>query len=261
MVLPWNDAAAVARCLEQNAGEIAAIITEPIACNSGCLLPRPGYLAALRELADRHGAVLIFDEVITGFRVGLGGAQELFGVTPDLTVIGKAVAGGFPLSVIAGRESVIGGVESGRAAHAGTFNGNPIVLAAAKATLSTLAVGGGAPLARAKRYGEEVMAELQRLAAREDVPLRLFGHGAVFKPAFGLQGEAFSYRDISKANTDLLQRFVVQLFHHGIYCVPEGRWYVSGVHGVEEKEFVLEALPRVMRAFASEYHERVKGNT
>jgi glutamate-1-semialdehyde 2,1-aminomutase len=256
VVLPWNDAAAVERYLDQHLGEVAAIITEPILCNSGCLMPQPGYLAALRTLADRHGVVLIFDEVITGFRVNPGGAQQLFGVTPDLAIFGKAVAGGFPLSVIAGRESVIGVVETGRAVHAGTFNGNPIVLAAARATLATLAASNGAALAAARQYGEGVMAQLERLASQEDIPLRVFGHGAVFKPAIGLAGEARTYRDIAAFDAEALTRLVVQLFYHGVYCVPDGRWYVSAAHGAAEQEYLREALPKAMRAFAREHHKQ-----
>lgn len=256
VVLPWNDAAAVERYLDQHADEVAAIILEPILCNSGCLMPQPDYLAALRALADRRGVVLIFDEVITGFRVSPGGAQQLFGVTPDLAIFGKAVAGGFPLSVIAGRESVIGVVEEGRAVHAGTFNGNPIVLAAAQATLATLAANNGAALAAARQYGEEVMAELARLAAQEDIPLQVFGHGTVFKPAIGLMGEARNYRDIANADADALTKLIVQLFYHGVYCVPDGRWYVSAAHGAAEREYLGDALPQAMHAFAQKYHEQ-----
>jgi glutamate-1-semialdehyde 2,1-aminomutase len=256
VVLPWNDAAAVERYLEQHPGDVAAMITEPILCNNGCLPPQPGYLQALRALADRHGVVLIFDEVITGFRVSAGGAQQLFGVTPDLAVFGKAVGGGFPLSVIAGRESVIGLVDAGRAVHAGTFNGNPIVLAAARATLDVLAANDGAVLAAARRHGEAVMAEIERLAALEGVPLRVFGQGTVFKPAISVPGDPGTYRDIARADAAALTRLVVQLFLHGIYCVPDGRWYVSGVHGAAELSYLHETLPHAMRAFAREYHDR-----
>jgi glutamate-1-semialdehyde 2,1-aminomutase len=253
IVLPWNDAAAVERLLEARPGEVAAIIAEPILCNNGCLAPRPGYLQALRSLCDRHGVVLVFDEVITGFRVATGGAQQLFGVTPDLAVFGKAVGGGFPLSVIAGREPLVGLVDAGRVVHAGTFNGNPIVLAAARATLDVLAADGGAVLAAARLHGERIMAQLERLAEREGVPLRVFGQGTVFKPAVGLPGEPGAFRDIVRADAAALQKLVVQLFHHGVYCVPDGRWYVSGVHGPAEAALVEHALPSAMRAFARDY--------
>ena len=254
IVLPWNDASLVEKFLDQHLGEVAAIITEPILCNNGCLAPLPGYLQALRALADRHSTLLIFDEVITGFRVSTGGAQQLFGVTPDLAVFGKAVGGGFPLSVIAGRESVIGLVDAGRVVHAGTFNGNPIVLAAARATLDVLAENDGAALAQAREYGLAVMAELERLSAVENVPLKVLGPGAVFKPVIGLKGEAHSYRDTAAADAKALTRLVVHLFHHGIYCVPDGRWYVSGVHGASEMTRLREALPEAIRSFAREYH-------
>jgi glutamate-1-semialdehyde 2,1-aminomutase len=259
IVLPWNDASLVEQFLDRHPGEVAAIITEPILCNNGCLAPQSGYLEALRALADRHSALLIFDEVITGFRVSTGGAQKLFGVTPDIAVFDKAVGGGFPLSVIAGRESVIGLVDAGRVVHAGTFNGNPVVLAAARATLDVLAEADGAALAGARQHGLAIMAELERLAAVEAVPLRVFGPGAVFKPVIGLKGDAHSYRDVAASDAKALTRLVVHLFHHGIYCVPDGRWYVSGVHGAAEMTWLQEALPEAIRSFAREYHHREEG--
>lgn len=257
-VLPWNDATAIERYLDRHPDEVAAIITEPILCNGGCLTPRPGFLAALRALCDRHGVVLIFDEVTTGFRVSPGGAQQLFGVTPDLAVFGKAVAGGFPLSVIAGRETVMGVVEAGRAVHSGTFNGNPTSLAAARATLATLAERDGAALDAARRHGKAVMAELEQLAAREGVPLRVFGHGTAFKPAVGVTGEPRNYRDLAASDKGAEARLLAQLFIHGVYCVPDGRSYTSVMHGPEEMEYLRAALPMVMRSFAREYHERKK---
>src|SRR5262249_30503644 len=103
ILLPWNDLSLVQRTLRDQADEIAAVITEPVICNSGCIEPEPGFLEGLRDLCDRHGIVLIFDEVITGFRLGLGGAQKYFGVMPDLAVFGKAMASGYPISVLAGK--------------------------------------------------------------------------------------------------------------------------------------------------------------
>ena len=140
---PWNDANAVEKLFAEHGSEIAAVITEPVACNSGCLLPAPGYLESLAAMARRHGALLIFDEVITGFRLSLGGAQAFYGVSPDLASFGKAIAGGLPLSVLAGRREILEMMAGGGVAFGGTFNGNPISLAAAATTIQELSRDNG----------------------------------------------------------------------------------------------------------------------
>ena len=137
-VAPWNDAGQIESILKEHGNQVAALIMEPIVCNCSCLMPRSGYLEAVRDLATRHEVILIFDEVITGFRVTRGGAQSLLGVTPDLTILGKAIAGGLPLSVVAGKRDVMELIEQRRVLHAGTYNGHPISLAAARASAAFL---------------------------------------------------------------------------------------------------------------------------
>jgi glutamate-1-semialdehyde 2,1-aminomutase len=136
IVLPWNDLEVLRRTLERHAGEIAGVIMEPILCNTGVILPRPGYLEGVRDLTARLGIVLIFDEVITGFRVALGGAQARLGVTPDLATYAKAIANGFPLAAVAGRREIMDLLNQG-VVHGGTYNASPATAAAAAATTST----------------------------------------------------------------------------------------------------------------------------
>lgn len=138
-MIPWNDSGVLEELLSNHSREIAAVIMEPIAINGGGVLPKPGYLEAVRELCSRYGVVLIFDEVITGFRVGMNGAQGLFGVTPDLAVFGKAMAGGaLPVSAIVGKKEIMDLYAKQRVVHLGTFNGYPLGLAAVRATLQLL---------------------------------------------------------------------------------------------------------------------------
>jgi len=254
VVLPWNDASLLERYLDQHGGEVAGVIMEPILCNSGCLFPKPGYLEVVRCLTERHSVALIFDEVITGFRVALGGAQALLGVTPDLAIFGKAIAGGFPLSVIAGKSQLIEEVDNGRVIHAGTFNGNPVVLSAALVTLDTLAQENGAALKRAASYGEKVMGQLRQLAPENGVPLRVHGHGAVFRPVIGGPASISHYREFASSDAKAMQQFVIELFRQGIYSVPDGRWYVSVAHGQAELSFLQEALVRAFCRFSKNYH-------
>ncbi len=131
VVAPWNRLEILEQILERHAGKVAAIIMEAVLCNSGCIMPRPGYLEATQELARKHGALLIFDEVITGFRIALGGAQSHFGVVPDLATFGKAIAGGVPLSAVAGRKEIMEQMFTGGVVFGGTFNGNPVSLTSA----------------------------------------------------------------------------------------------------------------------------------
>jgi glutamate-1-semialdehyde 2,1-aminomutase len=250
IVLPWNNERALDEYLIEFGNEVAAILTEPILCNNGCLLPAPGYLEALRRLADQHGALLIFDEVITGFRVNIGGAQSLFGVTPDLAVFGKAIGGGFPFSAIVGKESIIREVVDGNVVHAGTFNGNPVALSAALATIETIAADGGAALKRAKDYGERTMSLMRALARECGIPLKVEGHGTVFRPVFESEGPLRNYRDFARSNKRANQALVVELFNRGLYCVPDGRWYVSVVHGEAEQQQTEEILWHAFKALA-----------
>ena len=143
-LLPWNDAGVLEQVLTGFASDVAAVLMEPICINGGGILPAPGYLEEVRRLCDKHSVVLIFDEVITGFRVGLGGAQRMFGVTPDLTTLGKAIAGGaLPVSAIAGKRDLMKLYEARRVSHGGTFNGYPLGIAAVNATLQLLEEDGG----------------------------------------------------------------------------------------------------------------------
>src|ERR1700722_8189885 len=138
IILPWNDRQALIQQFALRGSEIAAIITEPVLCNSGCIMPDEGFLAELRRITSEYQALLIFDEIITGFCIATGGAQSVFGVIPDLATFGKAVGGGLPLSVVAGRKDILEQIPAGRVIFGGTFNGNSLSLAGAKATLAEL---------------------------------------------------------------------------------------------------------------------------
>jgi glutamate-1-semialdehyde 2,1-aminomutase len=230
LILPWNDLRAVEAALQAQGEEVAALITEPILCNTHCLMPSPGYLQGLRDLTQQHGVVLIFDEVITGFRVNLGGAQALFGVTPDLTTMGKAVAGGFPLSVVGGRNEIMELVAQQKVAHAGTFNGNPIVLAAAHATLETLQAERGAALEQVRRRGERLMQGIEQSAQAAGIEIQINGIGSCFHVAFSQCHTMRNYRDTLHSDLAARDEFLLTLLGAGIYLMPDGRWYVSAAH-------------------------------
>jgi glutamate-1-semialdehyde 2,1-aminomutase len=246
LVAPWNDLAALERIFRQRGPKIAAVIMEPVLCNSGCLMPRPGYLKGVQQLCRNDGALLVFDEVITGFRLHLRGAQAAFGVTPDLATFGKAVGGGAPLSLVAGRRELMDQLFGGGVAWGGTFNGNPLSLAVAEAALAELAKDDGAAIHHANETGARLMAGIRELAATHRVPLTVTGFGAAFAVHFTARTELHDYRDTLDDDQAALERFLRAALDEGLHLLPDGRFYVSAAHGEAEVAETLAALDRVL---------------
>jgi glutamate-1-semialdehyde 2,1-aminomutase len=194
--------------------------------------------------------LLVFDEVITGFRMALGGAQSFYGVIPDCVTLGKAVAGGLPLSVVAGRQEIMEQMFTGGVVFGGSFNGNPVSLAGANATLEVLAAGQGSALQRANGTGEKLRAGLQQLAQQHDIPLQVTGFGAAMCLHFTGLKELWDYRDTLSDDTPRLQRFLYLAMEEGIILVPDGRMYVSIVHDERDVEETLAAFARVFDKLA-----------
>jgi glutamate-1-semialdehyde 2,1-aminomutase len=236
---PWNNLDALERATA--AGDIAAVAMEPVQCNSGCILPEPGYLQKARDLCTARGILLLFDEVITGFRMSLGGAQQHYGVAPDLATFGKAVAGGAPLSGVAGRREILMQMYDG-VAFGGSFNGNPVSLASAHATLTELARNDGAALAHANRMGQKLIDGIRRMAR---VPLLVSGFGAAFALHFTRSTKLTDYRDTLADDTALLRRFLYRALEEGLHIVPDGRMYVSAAHTVKDIDETLARLEAV----------------
>jgi len=245
VVAPWNDLPVLERLFQAHPDRIAAVMMEPVLCNSGCLLPRPGYLEGVRELCRRHGALFILDEVITGFRIALGGAQAHYGVTPDLATFGKAVAGGAPLSVVAGRREILEQLHGAGVAFGGTFNGNPFSLAIADATLAELARDDGGLLVQANRTGAALMEGIRERGRRHGLPLLVTGFGAAFALHFTARPELREYRDTLDDDPELLGLFLRRALEEGLHVVPDGRFYVSAVHTAADVEETLAIVDRV----------------
>jgi len=246
IVLPWNDEQAVADVLQSQGDEIAAIITEPVMCNSGCLAPLPGYLERLRELATQHGVVLIFDEVITGFRLALGGAQERFGVTPDLMTMGKALAGGIALSAVGGKRDIMALVASGTVSHLGTLNGNAVSTSAALAVIGELAKDDGAAFVRMNKLAERLAEGIRGLLDKHGNRGVVNQIGPVFHMMFVDRREVKSFEDFAARDSARYARFAELLLAEGVLVRPSGLWYISAAHGNEEVESTLSAIDRVL---------------
>jgi glutamate-1-semialdehyde 2,1-aminomutase len=247
---PWNDLDALERVFATYGEEIAAAICEPVLCNGGVIAPAPQYLEELKRLCHRHGALLIFDEVITGFRLALGGAQERFGIIPDLCVLGKALGGGFPLSAVAGRADVFEPVADGRVAHLGTFNGNAVCTAAGIATLDVLTADAGVAYTRMEAVADRLVACLHREAAAAGLPLVVNHVGPVFHVFFTDLVKVTSWRDTLLADADRMGAFAAALATEGVWVRSNGLWYVSLAHGATEVAETETAISRAMQAIA-----------
>jgi glutamate-1-semialdehyde 2,1-aminomutase len=248
LVLPWNDVPALERAFAEHPGQIAAVLTEPMLANSGSCMPDPGYLEAVIDLCRRHGAVSVFDEVITGFRLALGGAREFYGLQPDLSVYAKALAAGFCLSAVAGRGDIFGVLDDGRTIHAGTYNGNPINLAAGVATIRTLAIPG--TFDRMHAHGLAIRGRIESTAADCGIPLATTGTGTVFSVHFGLSSPPRDYRETLAASAARYADFRLALLARGVHVLPDGRWYIGAVHGDAELAHTLDAVAAAVQDIA-----------
>ena len=240
----WNDLDAVDRVLASDSGGIAAVITEPVMCNSGCILPTEGFLEGLRSLCSFYGAVLIFDEVITGFRLGMSGAQGYFGVVPDLATFGKAMANGYPISALAGRAEVMEHVVKGTALHAGTMNSSNPTVAAAVATLEILEKQQVHD--RLFRLGAEFVERLRGISSEAGHPMRVGGPGPMFHAGFTSAEQIRDYRDTLSYDAAKYGRFVAGMHRRGIRLIGRGLWYLSAAHTVEDMEAALAAAAETL---------------
>jgi glutamate-1-semialdehyde 2,1-aminomutase len=243
--LPWNDIEVLERTLETYGDRVALIIMEGINANGGSCYPRPGYLERVRELCDQYGIVFCLDEIITGFRVGLGGAQGALGVTPDLTTFGKGVAGGIPISVVAGRAEIMDLCTDRRVIGAGTFNGYPLGVAAALATLTYLEQDDGAFYRNLAAVQGRLVDGLREVAVRHGVPMLTQDCPGVimFYPAE--LDRAWTMADwYGIADHALGERIRQVLFENGVLTLFRGRWFFNGATTVEDVDETLEIVDR-----------------
>ncbi len=248
--LPYNDAGALERYFAGAGREVACVIVEPVAGNMGCVPPAPGFLPLLRELCTRHGAVLVFDEVMTGFRVALGGAQELYGVVPDLTTLGKIVGGGMPVGAFGGRREIMERLAPlGPVYQAGTLSGNPVAMAAGLATLEAVAKPGfHARLAAATSRLVDGLAGAARAAGVPVATNQVCGMFSLFFNA----GPVTNYREVMASDAARFRRYFHGMLAAGVYLAPSPyeAGFVSAAHGDAEIDATVEAAGRVFAAIA-----------
>ena len=243
-VLPYNDLEPVRDFCSKRGEETAAMIVEPVAGNMGVVLPKPGFLAGLREVCDRYGIVLIFDEVITGFRVAFGGVQQLCGIRPDMTTLGKIIGGGMPIGAYGGRDEIMDLLAPlGPVYQAGTLSGNPVAVAAGLATLRKLEAHGF--YEELERKSAKLAAGLSAVASDAGVPVTLNRVGSMMT-AFFTAGPVTDYTTAKQSDTKLYARFFHRMLASGIYLAPSQfeAMFVSAAHTDVDIERTISAATR-----------------
>jgi glutamate-1-semialdehyde 2,1-aminomutase len=258
VVVPYNDATAVQEAFEKHTGRIAAVLVEPVAANMGVVPPADGYLEALRRLCDQHGAVLIFDEVISGFRVALGGAQQRYGVPADLTCLGKIVGGGLPLAVCGGRAEIMDQLApEGHVYQAGTLSGNPIATAAANATLAILAGeadssnDAGDPYDTLESSAAALEVGLARVANEAGVAVTINRVGSILS-CFFTDRPVRNFDDVAATDIGAFKRFFAAMLERGIYLAPSAyeAMFPSLAHTQQDIQKTIDAARESFKAAA-----------
>jgi glutamate-1-semialdehyde 2,1-aminomutase len=246
--LPFNDLERLEETVAARWHELAAIVVEPILGNAAGIMPRPGWLEKIRELCDRHGIILLFDEVKTGFRVAPGGAQEYFGVKADLVTYAKAMANGFPVAAIGGPDAVMGIIEEGGVAHGGTYTGNVVGVAAADATLEILETE--PVIETIFHWGGQLMDNIHGILSRAGVPHHVTGLPSMFSFVLGMEEEPVDFRSYARGDEELYERLAMALIERGVMPDSDGRepWFLCYAHGEAEVSETLTAFEDAVKA-------------
>jgi len=248
LTLPFNDLEAVKSCFAEQGGEIACLIVEPVAGNMNCIPALDGYLQGLRDLCDQHGVLLIFDEVMTGFRVALGGAQALYGITPDLSTFGKVIGGGMPVGAFGGKREYMELVApSGPVYQAGTLSGNPVAMAAGLATLEQITVPGFY-----EALGEKTRMLTEGVQAEADffgVPFTTTQVGGMFGLYFSGAEQIINFEQSGAVDVDMFKRFFHAMLDKGVYLAPSAyeAGFVSSAHTEEHISATIDAARESLR--------------
>jgi glutamate-1-semialdehyde 2,1-aminomutase len=256
VLAPWNDLETLETILRRQGRELAAIITEPIMANMGCILPRDGYLQNVCDLAHQYGALFILDEVVTGFRYAPGGCQQLYSLKPDLSTFGKALGAGFPVGAVAGPRAILDRMRwgsDGMVLHYGTFNGHRLTMRVIAANLDLLAADEGVIYRQIYAVGDAAIAGLRDIFRRRRIDAIVQGFGPMFQIYFTGRGAIHDYRDYCQhADTSRYSRFIHGLLDRGVYMTPSNglHWIISTAHNMHDVEALLAATDEVCAELA-----------
>ncbi len=249
VIAPWNDAHILRKIVRRHRNSIAAIITEPIMANSGVIMPKPEYLKELLEIAEENDALLIFDEVVTGFRIAPGGAQEYFGVKPHLATFAKALGGGVPIAAVTGLKDIMDYIGPGKVGFGGTYNAHPLSLAATSTNLDLLLANDGAAFKKLHELGGKLIKGFKEIIDETGVKAIVQGLGPLFQVFFTELETITSYRDCLTVNTPMYMEWYKQLFAHGIHIHSkwDERITVSTAHTLADVEQTLQAAEKAFK--------------
>ena len=242
LTLPYNDSEAIRECLKEQGDSVACIIVEPVAGNMNCIPPETGFLESLRSLCDQYGIVLIFDEVMSGFRVALGGAQQLYGVTPDLTTLGKVIGGGMPVGAFGGRADIMAQLApEGPVYQAGTLSGNPLAMAAGLSTLELISQPGF--YSHLEQRTQQLLDGLQQLADDANIPFSYNQVGGMFGLFFSTESPISRFEQVMNCDQARFQQFFHLMLEQGIYLAPSAfeAGFVSAAHSEQDIQQTLAA--------------------
>lgn len=243
--IPYNDFDLLEKVLARWGKQVAIVLVETIQA-SGVLSPRPGYLEHLQSLCRKYGIILCFDEVVTGFRVALGGAQELFGITPDMAIYGKALSGGFPLAALAGRRDIMDLLLRSKVVGAGTFNGYPLGISAALTTVKILERDNGAMFKQVDRVQTRLVEGLREILKRHGIKALVQSVRGIFIVHFTDKDVIWSMRELKKEALDKSYQFRLRLADEGILILFGGRWLITGAHTEEDIDRTLECAEKAV---------------
>lgn len=255
-LIPWNNFEVLEKTFEKYHDEIAMIHFEGIVWNHDGLYPKPGFLEKIRELCDKYNVVMCMDEIINGFRVGLGGAQEVLGVTPDICTLGKAIGNGIPIACVGGKKEIMEVLRNGRVIAPGTFQGYGFGMAAIKACLEILSADDGAIYKKIYAAQEKLMDGLVAIADKYDIPLTISEAQGVFSALFGIPGgRRRLYEDWESEGFDraLSNEFQKYMQENGVFLMFGGRWYMHAQHSMEDIDKTLEAADKSMKALKENF--------
>lgn len=247
IIAPWNHREILRQIFDAHEKELAAVIIEPLVANNACIGPESGFLEWIRTECTRRGILMIYDEIVTGFRLARGGAAQAYGVIPDLAIFSKAIGGGFPISAFAGRRDIMEPIAANTVKHGGTYNGNPLCAAAALATLRRLNQPGA--LEAIESHGRSCMMAIERAARDNGISCVVQGAGTMFQVVFNKDGKPLRhYRDLLTADTARYNAFRHALLRRGVHINSSGSacWFVSAAHSENDLAITTAAIDSAM---------------
>lgn len=255
-VTTWNNISALEEVMREVGNTVAAVIMEPIPFNFGSFLPQSGYLAAVKEICRRYGALLIFDEVVSGFRIHPGGAQALLGVTPDIACFAKAVASGYPMAFVTGTDDAMRSAVSGPVHHAGTFNASPLGMAAGLATTEILGRDSGAIYLEVEEQAARLEEGLAQVAINHDLPLTFNRVGSVMQAFWGVLGPVGHYDVACRSDTETIATLFESVTRRGVHASSRGLLYTSSAHTPRDIDRVVETFDEAVGEVIGELANR-----